>query len=77
MSVDVPLIVMLELDVFCTVQEAAVVDVSVHVQPKVLVEVHAVMLPTVIVPPESATVPHTMRGDACDVFEQVLVVPHV
>ena len=52
-------------------------DRSVQVQANEVAEVHAVMLLTVAVPLESVTVPHTMRGEVCPVFEQVVVVPHV
>ena len=53
------------------------VVVSFGVQTKEVVEVQAVMLPTAAVPETSVTVPHTMRGDACPVLEQIAVVPQV
>ena len=56
---------------------APAVVVSSAEHTKDVVEVHAVMLPTVADPPERVTVPHTMRGEVCAVFEHVVVVPHV
>jgi hypothetical protein len=68
---------MLELDVFWQLAAAGVVAVSLTTQLNDEEDVNAVMPVTVAVPPESATVPHTMRGEVCAVLLQVVVVPQV
>ena len=67
----------MELVEALTIFTAAADVVSVPVQLKDVVLVQAVMLLTVAEPLLSVTVPHTMRGEACVVLEQVVVVPHI
>ena len=75
MSVPVPFTVMLVVDVFCTLQAATVVEVSVQLQPYDEEEVHGVMDPTEAEPEVSVTAPQTIRGDACALLVHRVVVP--